>query len=375
VAADLISSDGFLNRSLDCDAAGLGHRRRVGDAETVNPAPPELPYIPLVRAIAIERMPELLDRMNVRFEDLLRQAGIPQIPLDRHTNFLPLAGVLAVVDRAARATGIEHFALLLATVEGLDALGSYGRYIRGAPTLLEAIRRASRYVSWHTLGARLSLTAEGPACVWRYDLASAIRDGRNHAYPFALVLMRDVVRLAAGRYWFPQELRLEQWISGNHSRTLEKIFGPRIKGEAGENALVFAQSLLALPLSWGRENHAAPTVAAALDASAPPADFVGSLRQLIRSYLPAGYPNAALLANASGLSLRSFQRGLARRGLSFSDLVEQVRFQIADELMRDTRVRLIDIALDLGYADAANFTRAFRRWTGQTPRQYRHTLT
>jgi AraC-like DNA-binding protein len=187
--------------------------------------------------------------------------------------------------------------------------------------------------------------------------------------------MRDIVRLAAGPDWFPQELRLEQPISAKFGRALEEIFGLHIRAGAGESALVFEQSLLALPLSWARENHtASPVAAAALDAGAPTADFVGSLRQLIRSFLSAGYPSATLMAHASGLPLRSFQRALALRGLSFFDLVEQVRFQMAVEMMRDPRARLIDIGLELGYSDAANFTRAFRRWTGQAPRLFRRSL-
>jgi AraC-like DNA-binding protein len=350
---------------------------RLVRAEVAKPVPATLPYIPLVRAMTIERMPDLLERMNVRFEDLLKQAGLPQVPLDRHANFLPLGNVLAVVDRAARATGIEHFALLLATAVGLDALDDYGRYIKAAPTLLEAIRRAGRYVSWHTLGARLSLTSEGTACVWRYELSSAVRNDRRHAYPFALVMMRDVVRLAAGPHWLPREIRLEQPVSAGCRRPLEEAFGQRIRWGAGENALVFGQSLLTLPLSVAGEDRNAPAsdaVARALESNTPPADFTGSLRQLIRSFLSSGYPNATMLAHASGLPLRSFQRAIALRGVSFSDLVEQVRFQMAVELMRDPRARLIDIGLELGYSDAANFTRAFKRWTGQSPRQYRHTL-
>lgn len=372
VAAGLISPVSLpLDEAVERDSTGHGraqHARTVGAGAKAPPA--ALPYIPLVRAIAIERMPELLDRMNVRFEDLLRRSGLPQVPLDHDTRFLPLYDVLTVVDRAARATGTEHFALLIA---GFDALGDYGRYIKAAPTLLEAIRRAGRYISWHTLGARLSLTPEGASCVWRYDLVSAIRQNRQHAYLFALVLMRDVVRLAAGPQWFPQELRLEQSRSATYSKALERAFGQRIRWAAGENALVLGRSLLALPLSRVWEGTAVPTAAdsARLASSSPSPDLVGSLRQLIRSYLPAGYPSASLLAHASGLPLRSFQRALALCGLSFSDLVEQVRFQLAIEMMRDPRLRLIDISLELGYSDAANFTRAFKRWTGQTPRVYR----
>jgi hypothetical protein len=114
------------------------------------------------------------------------------------------------------------------------------------------------------------------------------------------------------------------------------VFGERITWGAGENALVFEQSLLALPLYWMRESHSGATAAdaaLALESDTPPAEFMGSLRRLIRSFLPAGYPHATLLAHASGLPLRSFQRALALGGLSFSDLVDQVRFEMATEMM------------------------------------------
>lgn len=337
-------------------------------------SPPMPAYIPLVRSITIERMPEVLERMNVRFEDLLKKSGLPQIRLDDQAGFLPLRDVLTIADQAARATGIDHFVLMLANAEGLHALGDYGRYIKAAPSLHDAIRRANRYISWHTLGAKLSLRSEETMCVWRYELPPSIRELRRHGYPFALVVMREIVRLAAGRRWFPKELRLEEAKTAASCRPLEEAFGPCIRWAANENALVFERSLLSAPLAAAGEEQSEPTAdaaARALASNTPPPDFVGSLRQLIRSFLPTGYPSATLLAHASGLSLRSFQRALALSGLSFSDLVEQVRFQMAVEMMRVAHARLIDISLELGYSDAANFTRAFRRWTGQSPRAYR----
>ena len=332
------------------------------------------PSIPLVRAITIERLPDLLDRMNVRLDVLMRRAGLPEVPLDQQGDFLPLREVLAVVEGAARATGIEHIGLLLATTGGLEAIGDYGRYIAEAPTLLEAIRRAARYISWHTLGSSLALTAEGAACVWRYSFPRTVKDHRQHGYPFALVVMRDIVRLAGGPLWMPSEVRLEQAVSPGLRRQLQEAFGPRVKGSTGENALVFAQSLLALPLSWRRRDLAAPAAGHALASDMPSADFVGSVRQLVRSFLRAGYPNVGLLARAAGLPVRSFQRALALCGTTFGDLVDEVRLEAAVAMMRDPLVRLTDIGLELGYADPANFTRAFRRWTGQMPTTYRRSL-
>ncbi len=330
--------------------------------------------VPLVRVRALEHLPEILERMNLRFEDLLRDVGLPEVALDNESNFFPLREALAIIEAAARASGIAHLGLVLANVSGFDALGSYGQYIKGAPTLLQAIRRADEYLSWHTIGAGLSLRAEGSAVAWRYELSRAIRADRQHAYLFALVLMRNVVRLAAGPDWMPDELRLEQ-PPANSCHALHQAFGDRITWDHGENALIFPAALL--PRILGpvpqprRENGSS---AETLAATTPAAEFVSTLNQLILSFLPSGNPSAELLAHISGLPLRSFQRHLAQFGVSFTSLVDDARLRLAIQLMRDPANHLTDVALELGYSDPANFTRAFRRWTGLSPRRFRQGL-
>jgi AraC-like DNA-binding protein len=329
------------------------------------------PFIPLVRAKALERLPHILEKLGARFEDILRRVGLPNVPLDRPDAFLPFRDVLAVVAEAERQTGHDHLSLQLATAGGVDALGDYGSYITIAATLQEAIARAGQYVGWHALCSRLSLTLEGSTVVWRYHLSTAIRDDRRHAYLFSLAVMRNVVRLAAGSSWMPAELRVEAG-PAKHPHELTDAFGDRIMWNAGENALVFPEALLACRIASNpRRSNLSDEVAVGLAAAPPPPGLVGSLRPLIRSLLPAGCPGVALVARLSGLSLRSFQRELAEAGLSFSELVEQARLELALSLMRDPAIPLTEVALELGYSDSANFTRAFRRWTGLAPRRYR----
>ena len=110
---------------------------------------------------------------------------------------------------------------------------------------------------------------------------------------------------------------------------------------------------------------------AATMVGATPPDLAGYLRPLIRSLLPEGYPGVLLVARLCGLPLRSFQRQLARAGLTFSDLVEQVRLELAISLMGNAAIQITEVALELAYSDSANFTRAFRRWTGVPPQRYR----
>ena len=100
-------------------------------------------------------------------------------------------------------------------------------------------------------------------------------------------------------------------------------------------------------------------------------DIAALARREIAILLPTGEPRICTVASSIGLSPRTLQRLLGKRGLSFSDLVGDVRLGMAYRYLDQSNVKLSKIAHALGYSDAAHFTRAFRRWTGKTPSDYR----
>ena len=95
------------------------------------------------------------------------------------------------------------------------------------------------------------------------------------------------------------------------------------------------------------------------------------LRALIRPYLAQGHPPLSLVAEIVGMSERTLQRRLAQSGTSYSDSVQQARFSIASDLLADSDLNIADIAFAAGYENAPHFSRAFKRLTGMTPRDYR----
>ena len=130
----------------------------------------------------------------------------------------------------------------------------------------------------------------------------------------------------------------------------------------------FPRRLLRKPLLPNRRTTGISTTD--VNRGKPLIDFASSLRQAVQAYLPDCYPNLELAAEIAGTSKRTMQRRLMGLGLKYSDIVEQARFATARKSLA-TDEKLIDIAYNLGYAEPACFTRAFRRWTGQTPSEYR----
>ena len=99
--------------------------------------------------------------------------------------------------------------------------------------------------------------------------------------------------------------------------------------------------------------------------------FPAALRSAIRPYLADGYPALPLMAEVVGLSSRTLQRRLRRCGRTYSDLVQEARFDLARQMLVDPAARVIDVAMAAGYENPQHFARAFRQLTGVSPTAYR----
>jgi AraC-like DNA-binding protein len=97
---------------------------------------------------------------------------------------------------------------------------------------------------------------------------------------------------------------------------------------------------------------------------------VTQVREVLSRELPAAADQAAV-ARKLGLSARTLQRRLAEAGTSFQDVLDEVRAGAARRLLRDPALAVSEVAFSLGYAELSSFYRAFRRWTGQTPIDWR----
>jgi len=98
---------------------------------------------------------------------------------------------------------------------------------------------------------------------------------------------------------------------------------------------------------------------------------ITACQSLIAKQLPVRYPTIAHTARLLGVPVRTLQRRLQQDGLSYSQLVEKTRYELACHLIEGADRSMAQVAKALGYADPASFSRAFRRWTSMSPRQYR----
>lgn len=99
--------------------------------------------------------------------------------------------------------------------------------------------------------------------------------------------------------------------------------------------------------------------------------FLNAVREIVLDLLPAGLPKVEEVAARLDLSSRTLQRRLGERNLRFQKILDEVRGELAVQLIRDYTLSLNEVAQYLGFNDQSAFQHAFRRWQGVTPGRYR----
>jgi AraC-like DNA-binding protein len=330
-------------------------------------------HIPLVRANIIKKFVAFLEEMNVPTRRLLAEAKLPVSALHNPEALLPLKQVFEFYERSARAGGCEHLGLLVGQQIQLDDLGAFGRLLRRSLTLYDAIHIGIYMSTTYNSGERFWLTEQGDQMWLCHSFIEGIKVGRQQADHCSAMIMINWLRLAAGSQWRPQEVHLETgWIRGLND--IEPLSDATILFDQNATAIAFPRSLLSLPLEHIGEDRNIQRYQdyTILYSSAPATSFSGAIRQIVGVLLREGYPDIRLIAEIVGMSVRSFQRYLNETNLTYSHLIDQVRYEQSVQLLSDPTIKLTDIAAALGYRDAANFTRAFRRWTRTSPSEFRY---
>ncbi len=154
----------------------------------------------------------------------------------------------------------------------------------------------------------------------------------------------------------------------------EEHFGCPVRFASGRDALLVSEESIDVPNKLGDE-----TIASYFDrhleehlaSLARDGDLVLRLRRAIVNVLSEGVPTVSSMASELAMSARTLQRRLADQGHSFQSVVDMARKDLAQQLLAETDYSLAEVAFLTGFSEQSGFSRAFKRWAGQTPRSYR----
>jgi len=319
---------------------------------------------PLTRASTIGPIAEMIETLGGSVKRVFREAGLPLRLIEKPDYLILLGDQFRLVESAARDVGDDAFSARLSMTAGIAGLGPYGHLFLSFDTLRTAIAGAYRdYAHLLQASTAMELAISAGKARWSYKITAPIAIGRQKNELLALGYMVQMVRHFAGPGWAPERIEVPGRLEGR--RQIEAIYSASMS--AGEEAaIIFPADLLDLP-NRGRR----PGSPASSELIPGQSDFPRLIAHLIRLSLLEARPNVDDIAARLGTARRTLQRRLEACDCSFDDLKQSVMSKIARDLLRDSTLSLTDIAYELGYSDPAHFSRAFRRETGKSPRDWR----
>jgi AraC-like DNA-binding protein len=324
-------------------------------------------HLPAVHAL---HLAELVKRWGAAPGALFDGLGLDEARLADPAARLSIAQVNAVVARARALTGEPGIGIHLGFQMRVSAHGLLGFAAMTAPRVRDALVLAERFAPTRTNALALHLREDRDAASVVLEELGDLGEARD-AILFALVV----------GIWQIGSALTERPLDGSAELAIAEPayfarFGrgaPRVRFGQPANRLVFARSVLDLPLSMA--DPAAQRLA--MEACERSLAELGERGQLVQSVRAAARTEDGAfrtlddVASAVGVSPRTLKRKLAAHGVAYSDLVDDERREAALLLVRSPSLSLDEVAEKLGYSDVANFRRAFRRWTGVSPAAYR----
>lgn len=329
-------------------------------------------YTILIRSV--NKIIDAVKSEGVEPEDLYRAVNFDPALLSNPDNRIPFSQLVAFYEQGARLTGDDAFGLHLGERVAPELFDVLGYVVINSPTFGEALNRLIRYHSIWSDGAVYNLDIRGTRAHLTYEYNSEITDERRHDCEMTLSILVNFARRGTGVDWAPQE------VSFQHSKPPaisehKRIFRSQVHFDSPLNELIFDSSLLSL-----RMMKADPGLCLILDRHAqellskrPRAEsLISQVRQLLGEALNVGDdPRIETISRKLGISVRTLQRKLREENTSHQELLDEMRSVLSRRFLQEPKVAICEVAYLLGFSEPSAFHRAFRRWTGITPKEYR----
>jgi AraC-like DNA-binding protein len=307
-----------------------------------------------------------LRALGAPVETLLARSGISPDLLRQSDSVVPLKNALKWVELACRSVGTEHLGVLVARTTAIETLGPYGSRLARATTLGQYLHEGISLYRTVVVGMTPWLSVQGNRVRVNLDWAWEPRLASYQADLNFFTITIANIRRFAGPQWSPTEVCLG--FKAGEPIPADLFGEAHVLYRPGQTYLEFPRAMLALDRTHA---YSASVVEPCARPTPLPSDLAGLVELQIECLLPMRALPIDLVAESLGMSRRSLQRRLSACDVSYSDLLHQVQLRRAADWLKHTSKPVSEIAFDLGYSDASNFTRAFRNQTGMSPQRFR----
>jgi AraC-like DNA-binding protein len=301
-------------------------------------------------------------------------AGIDHVPSNDPLERLTTAQVAALFHECVKLTGNPAVGLTVARFMHPSTLHALGYSLLASSTLRDCCERLVNYFRLASEQGEMRISEDQDRfCISTHALATGV------AFETIDTWHAFVVRLFRLLYkpdFAPIAVSLARPCPPGYEQQYEKSFHAPVTFDAPYSEICLDRAAVDEPLMGGNREiaHQNDRIIEDYMAALDKADIITRVKQIIIQSLSSGNCNKQRVANEMAMSPSALQQKLAERKSSFQELLNQVRQSLALAYMEQARVSITEMSFMLGFSDTSSFTRAFRRWTGKSPRDYRRDL-
>lgn len=318
-----------------------------------------------------EAIARALEAAGVDPEEVLREAHVERVrsndPMVRITD----SDINALYERAVAATNDPYFGLRVAQYILPGSLHALGYALLASDTLEDFCRRAVRYWGLVAQSGDFTLSDNGE----ELELKGAPKSSELcfEAQDVWAALMIRLMRLVCQDELQPLRVGYIRPMPAGGDAPYREIFACPVLFEQDCLGLYFDLETMREPLAGASRELAQHNdqITMGYLEKLNRDDIVNRVRAHIVTGLSAGSFSRAAIAASVNMSASTLQTKLARAGLSFQQMLDETRHELALGYVEQSRLSITEIAFMLGFADLSNFIRAFKRWTGKSPTEYR----
>jgi len=304
---------------------------------------------------------------------VIRTAGLNHEVLREADAFVPTAAFTRMLEEGARATRDDCFGLHFGERFDPKDIGALAYVVLNSPTVALAMENIERYVKIHNNAGRASFTIEDDGAHLSYVVTKEPPFSKRQHNEYSMAVLLRTFRMIAGDDWRPLEVHFEH-DAPNDTAEHTRIFRCPVRFGCDTNELLVEHGFIErlVPLADARLYRVLKQHVERILAELPADDdWLVAVRNAIAGAMLEGDPKCIRVARKLAISARTLERRLKAHGVVYRQLVDDTRRVFAIDYLKDRNQSLTEIAFLLGYSEVSAFHRAFRRWTGSTPSDYR----
>lgn len=317
---------------------------------------------------------DAIEHYGLDYHAIAREAGIDPdhgySPNDR----LPVSKLQKLWHLAVSHTGDLCFGLTYASFIQPAALHGLGLAWLSSDTLKDGLNRLVRYQ--RVVSTALNIQLEEHHETYNLIFHTNAFGGQPAiaSIDAGVAAFFSMCKLTAGPDIQPTHVMFEHE-KPECAKRFNEFFGIEVEFSADDNRVIFDKETLEKPLSTAHPELARVNDEMVIEYLRHFDKEVIStqVRAQIIEQLPGGIPHQDMIAQSLNLSLRNLQRKLQAEGTSYKELMDETRKELAIQYLKGSDRQIIEIGFLLGFSETSNFSRAFRRWVGVSPQQYRNT--